>query len=162
MKVRPTAVAGSFYPDDPQTLQQQMQLYLSPPIKSSSAVKAIKALVVPHAGYIYSGDVAAKAYVKVSQHVYQRIILLGPSHRVAFSGIAACDYQSYASPLGEVPVDTKAIAELVDSGLAVYLDEAHRWEHSLEVQIPFIQSLFPQATLIPLVVGDAEWTSVQK
>jgi AmmeMemoRadiSam system protein B len=159
-QIREPAVAGLFYPDDPQQLQQQLADYLhaaQPPDRHP------KALIVPHAGYVYSGPVAASAYRLLSgmRGEISRVVLLGPSHRVAFSGIAATGMAHFATPLGLVRIDRDAVRSLLALPQVRVIDEAHREEHSLEVQLPFLQTVLGDTfSLVPLVVGDADGASV--
>ncbi len=115
-----------------------------------------RALIVPHAGYIYSGAVAASAYCCLRDCAadIHRVILLGPAHRVYFEGIAAPTVAGFETPLGVVEVDQAAIHGLSGLPGVVISDESHREEHSIEVQVPFMQMLLPEFTLVPLVVGD--------
>ena len=156
MKYRQAAVAGSFYPDSAAQIKQQLATYLSlqnpPQIQCTSQVKA---LIVPHAGYCYSGAVAGHAYVYL-QNIFskiKRVILLGPSHRVPLIGcaISSCDF--FITPLGKIPVDQKLNAQLLARELLITSDQAHLLEHSLEVQLPFLQTCLADFTLIPIVVG---------
>jgi len=153
--VRPPAVAGAFYPDAPSTLRRQLSELLDQ--ADASKDPAPKAIVVPHAGYIYSGPIAATAFKSVApaRDRIRRVVLLGPSHRVAFRGIASTRSSAYETPLGRVPLDHDGVAELVRSGKVKVLDEAHAAEHSLEVNVPFLQMVLEEFSLIPLVVGDA-------
>jgi len=116
-----------------------------------------KALIVPHAGLIYSGPVAASAYqtAKNLSEKIKRVILIGPSHQVAFQGIATPTVKFFRTPLGDIELDTPALEQLVADGIAHPLDLAHDREHCLEVQLPFLQRLLGQFKLVPLVVGDA-------
>ena len=120
-------------------------------------VPAPKAIIVPHAGYIYSGPIAASAYAQVanSGHSITRVILLGPSHRVPFYGLAASNAEFFATPLGTVPIDKDSLAAIGHLRQVQISDDAHRWEHSLEVHIPFLQMVLADFKLVPLVVGEA-------
>lgn len=152
--IREAAVAGQFYPDDPLLLQQQVDGLLA---QDTLASLHPKALVVPHAGYIYSGPVAASAYslLPLYRESIKRVVLLGPAHRVAFSGIAASSAQYFASPLGMMRVDQDAIDNILIKSQARIMDEAHEEEHSLEVQLPFLQTVLDDTVgLVPLLVGD--------
>jgi AmmeMemoRadiSam system protein B len=153
--IRRPAVAGMFYPSDPAELAQMLDEMLA----DAKAVDTPtpKAIIVPHAGYIYSGPVAATAYRRIkalAPHI-TRVILLGPSHRVPFYGIAASSATQFATPLGMIPLDRKLIDQLVASHQVKLLDEAHSMEHSLEVHLPFLQKTLGNFSLVPLVVGDA-------
>jgi AmmeMemoRadiSam system protein B/AmmeMemoRadiSam system protein A len=152
--IRPPAVAGSFYPADPQTLAADVRRLLA--AVPSSAGPAPKALIAPHAGYVYSGPIAATAYARIAEagHDISRVVLMGPAHRVAFRGIGISTAQAFRTPLGDIPLDPVG-AELLAIPGVVALDEAHREEHSLEVHLPFLQTLLDRFTLLPLVAGDA-------
>src|SRR5579859_909910 len=156
--VRPPAVAGSFYPADPQILAAEVRRMLDAvPLAGEPALAtAPKALIAPHAGYIYSGPIAASAYARLrpASRDISRVVLMGPAHRVAFHGIGISTAQAFRTPLGDIPLDSKA-AELLSIPGVVALDEAHREEHSLEVHLPFLQTLLDRFTLLPLVAGMA-------
>lgn len=159
-QVREPAVAGMFYPDDPLLLQQQMERFLSTEAPITSCPKA---LIVPHAGYIYSGPVAATAYAQLLpvRDRIDRVVLLGPAHRVGFRGLAATEALYFSTPLGVVRIDQDAMEDILMLPQVHVLDEAHREEHSLEVQLPFLQEvLHKDFSLIPLVVGDASGSEV--
>ncbi len=151
---RPPAVAGQFYPDDPVQLTNQLQQMLLQ--AKSSEPEHVKALISPHAGYVYSGPVAASAYkVLVAQaDSINRVVLLGPSHRVGFQGMATSSAAIYQMPMGEIPLDRAAIKQISNLPQVIENDQAHRFEHSLEVQLPFLQSVLKDFSLVPLVVGD--------
>jgi AmmeMemoRadiSam system protein B/AmmeMemoRadiSam system protein A len=153
-QVRAAAVAGQFYAGDATQLQQDVDAMLT---RASTPVPCPKALVAPHAGFIYSGSTAAEVYARVKNggDKISRVVLLGPSHRVGFEGIATCSADFYSTPLGQIALDrtaTKAIEQLPGVGL---LDQAHSDEHSLEVQLPFLQRCLGGFKLVPLVVGQA-------
>lgn len=153
--IRQPAVADLFYPGDPYELSQSVDHYLEHTYHPYAFHP--KALIVPHADYHHSGPVAASAYalLKHAQNI-QRVILLGPSHRVPFPGIAASSMYSFASPMGKVALDVKTTEILTLNFEQVhYADQAHAREHCLEVQLPFLQHLLGEFELIPLVVGDA-------
>lgn len=152
---RPPAVAGMFYPADPDELRAQVRQYLA--AVTPHHADAPKALIVPHAGYIYSGPVAASAYARIAPIAAQitHVVLLGPAHRVALRGIAASSADMFRTPLGDVPLDRTALDSLADLAQVAVLDQAHAQEHSLEVHLPFLQELLGEFTLVPLVVGDA-------
>lgn len=154
-QIRHPAVAGMFYPADASTLHQDIKHYLQ---EARDAAIIPKALVVPHAGYIYSGPVAASAYRQILplHDKIRRVVLLGPSHRVAFSGLAVPESDCFNTPLGDIAIDRKAIDKISDLPQVLVSDLAHRDEHSLEVQLPFLQEVLDTFVLIPLVVGDAE------
>ena len=154
--VRPAAVAGSFYPGDPAALAAEVASYLA----ASDAPRgrpAPKAIIAPHAGYIYSGPVAASVYARLSELAgrVSRVVLAGPAHRVYVRGAAVPDAEAFASPLGRVALDRKAIARLRELPFVDASDHAHALEHSLEVHLPFLQSVLGSFALVPVVVGDA-------
>ena len=154
-QTRMPAVAGLFYPADPRELRATVVgLLASAPAVAASAPKAI---IVPHAGYPYSGPVAATAYayLRPLRGRVTRVVLLGPSHRVGFEGLALTSAGSYATPLGDIPVDTAVSRQLMDLPQVQVFDDAHAREHSLEVHLPFLQEVLGGFTLVPLVVGDA-------
>lgn len=152
---RPPAVAGSFYPRGPKELRATVDALLSQAKPSREA--GLLGIIAPHAGYVYSGPVAANAFAPVaaSGSVFERVLLIGPPHYVPVSGVAAPSSASFATPLGEVEVDRDAIAALIDAGLVTIGDRAHTPEHSLEVELPFLQAVLGRFTVIPLLVGDA-------
>jgi AmmeMemoRadiSam system protein B len=152
--VRQPAVVGRFYPADPDELHIMVTHWVD---KAGSDGKVPKAIIVPHAGYVYSGPVAASAYgclVEARDRV-TRVVLLGPAHWVALRGLAMSSADYFSTPLGMIPVDQHARALLAALPQVQVVDEAHAPEHSLEVQLPFLQVLFAAFTLVPLVVGDA-------
>ena len=166
MTVRPAAVAGMFYPGEVHELQTMLDQMLArnpAPRLDCAAAEPPKALIVPHAGYVYSGPIAATAYNTLTQHARQikRIVLLGPSHRVGFRGIAAPQVSHFKTPLGMIPLDTDALQKLLTLPEVGYLAQAHATEHSLEVQLPFLQTVLENFELVPLVVGDATPANVQ-
>lgn len=150
--VRPPAVAGTFYPGSRARLIADVDELLAgtPP----PAGPAPKALIVPHAGYIYSGPIAARAYahLKPIADRISRVVLLGPSHRVHVNGLALPEATVFETPLGPASIDAEAAAKLPG---VVKSAAAHAREHSLEVQIPFLQRILPRFDLVPLAVGDA-------
>ncbi len=152
--IRQPAVAGAFYPADPKKLHEMMRHYLS---DSQKVEKVPKAIIVPHAGYIYSGPIAATAYARLqnSHDSITRVVLLGPSHRVGFQGLAVSSADTFATPLGNIPVDTESVQNIAALPYVHYLDQAHVMEHSLEVHLPFLQEVLDSFSLVPIVVGDA-------
>jgi AmmeMemoRadiSam system protein B len=154
MLVRQAAVAGTFYPADPGELAGMVDQFLAE-AKSNGGLP--KASIAPHAGYIYSGPIAASVYAQLAsgKGTIQRVVLLGPAHRVALQGLAASSAQAFATPLGDVPVDQEALADILDLPQVSVWDEAHAFEHSLEVHLPFLQRIYDQFSIVPLVVGQA-------
>ena len=152
---RPPAVADMFYPASPGILAATVDQLLGD-LPAAQATQP-KALIVPHAGYVYSGATAGRAYALLApwRNLIRRVILLGPTHRVAVDGLAVPKTDAFATPLGNIPLDTAAIAGLADLPQIVASDRAHAQEHSLEVHLPFLQRLLGQFTLVPLAVGHA-------
>ena len=166
--IRPPAVAGTFYPEDPQTLRSMLSDCLARAVRPAAAPSATgrappgrnampKALISPHAGYVYSGPVAASAYSAlgpVAQGI-KRVVLIGPSHFVPFSGLAVPRAKAFETPLGTVPIDDAARRELAGIAHVVTADAPHAREHSLEVQLPFLQLLLGEFRVLPIAAGDA-------
>lgn len=156
--IRPAAVAGMFYPADATELRETISRYLDNVSQGvAPAETPVKAIIVPHAGYIYSGPIAASAYAHIlpRREKIRRVILLGPSHRVPLSGIAASHATEFQTPLGNIPLDLESIDKIVSLPQVTYMDMAHQMEHSLEVHLPFLQMILKDFTLVPLVVGEA-------
>jgi MEMO1 family protein len=154
-RVRPPAVAGTFYPAAPDALTTSIERALAE--ARGMSLPAPKALVVPHAGYVYSGPVAAHAYRLLREHAegIRRVVLLGPCHRVPVRGLALPRAEAFDTPLGRVALDREGI-EAIDTLAQVTRSEtAHAHEHALEVQLPFLQRALGPFTLLPLAVGDA-------
>jgi hypothetical protein len=160
-QIRPSAVSGMFYPGEPDTLSDQIFGFIhEKPIETTAVPKAI---IVPNAGTVYSGSIAASAYRTLLQyrHVIHKVILLGPAHRVYLHGLALPTVDQFQTPLGEINLDTKTIQNLVDDYPQIsYSDQAHAEEHSLEVQLPFLQEVLASFRLIPFVVGEASQKEV--
>lgn len=154
MLIRPPAVAGQFYPAGANDLHDMIKGFLDAVPDPGPAPKA---LIAPHAGYIYSGPVAASVYarVKTARDRIQRVVLLGPAHRVPFQGLATSGADAFRTPLGDVMLDRQAIEAVQALPQVRTLDQAHAPEHSLEVHLPFLQEVLDDFTLVPLVVGDA-------
>ena len=154
MNVRPAAVAGSFYPADPVALRQQLQALLAARAHRRRAVAKPRALIVPHAGYRYSGATAAAAYACLHADDYRQVLLLGPAHRVPLRGMAFPAADAFTTPLGAVPIAPYARALLQRFPYVQIDDDAHAEEHALEVQLPFLQACLGQFELLPLLVGE--------
>jgi len=156
INIRPAAVAGMFYPGSPIELQRTVVDLLAQ-ARRSEPMRAIKALIVPHAGYIYSGPVAASAYARLDdlRGRIRRVVLLGPTHRVYVRGLALPEADCFATPLGEVQLDREGMQRLNGLPQVVVSAAAHQMEHSLEVQLPFLQQALGDFQLLPLAVGEA-------
>ncbi|MET0116185.1 MAG: AmmeMemoRadiSam system protein B [Sedimenticola sp.] len=161
-KIRRPAVAGLFYPADPQELRQDVHQFLG--AATPGRIASPKALVAPHAGYVYSGPIAGSAYAQLSgvRQSVNRVILFAPSHRMAFRGLAysAADY--FETPLGQVKVDREALASLDDLSQVNQLEQPFENEHALEVHIPFLQECLDDFTIVPLLVSDATPEQVEE
>lgn len=163
--VRPPAVAGSFYPGNANALQSVVREHLGDARKSSSSRSSWpKALIAPHAGFMYSGSVAARAFVTLEpgSDVIHRVVLLGPSHHVPFGGLAVPSSTAFETPLGPVPIDETARRHVLELPFVHILDDAHHWEHSLEVQLPFLQEVIEAFSLLPIAVGRATPSQVRQ
>ncbi len=155
MKTRPPAVAGMFYPGDARTLSATVDHLLAG--VGAGFDTPPKALIVPHAGYVYSGSTAATAYAGLAPwaDAIRRVVLLGPTHRVAVDGLALPGAAAFATPLGDIALDAAGIAAIADLPQVVVSDRVHAQEHSLEVHLPFLQRVLGDFTLVPLAVGHA-------
>lgn len=155
MSTRSPAVAGFFYPADPHALASMVDQLLDD-ARPNELARPPKALISPHAGYIYSGAIAALGYasLQVDAHPITRVIVAGPAHRVGIRGIALPGVDAMATPLGTIPLDTE-LCEIIDAMPGVVTrPDVHAEEHSVEVQLPFLQRLLGDFTVVPLVVGD--------
>ncbi|AVM74901.1 AmmeMemoRadiSam system protein B [Magnetospirillum gryphiswaldense] len=154
--IRPSAVAGMFYPAEPAELMRQLDACWAQ-ARPHPELGVPKAIIAPHAGYVYSGAVAASAYdlLKTARGTISRVVLLGPSHRVGFRGMAVSTADAWASPLGAVRLDRDGVERAKTVPLTGELEAAHAQEHSLEVHLPFLQRMLGDFTLVPVVVGDA-------
>lgn len=155
--IRPAAVAGAFYPGDPAALMREVRQHLHDARSPAGDARPPKAIIVPHAGYIYSGPVAASAYARVAplRGTISRVVLAGPAHRVPVRGVAIPQARAFATPLGEIELDLPALSRLRRLPFVESSDRAHAPEHSLEVHLPFLQAVLGEFRLVPVVVGQA-------
>ncbi|NOZ53033.1 MAG: AmmeMemoRadiSam system protein B [Gammaproteobacteria bacterium] len=167
--IRQCAVAGTFYPADPVTLRKTIQALLTTAQTSlgnlsNNANTRPKAIIAPHAGYIYSGPIAATAYARVQQHDHSisRVVLLGPSHHIPLVGFATNSAHFFTTPLGNIRLDRTTINRINQRPDVAELDQAHALEHSLEVHLPFLQVILHNFQLVPIVVGDATTDAVSQ
>lgn len=153
MNIRKAAVAGAFYEANAELLQRHIAVFMD--AASSRPRDSVQALIVPHAGYVYSGQVAAEAYHTLLPKADQieRVVLFGPAHRVSLQGMAVPSVDAFSSPLGDVLLDKQSIAHISTLPDVSVSDAAHRQEHSLEVQLPFLQTVLGNFQLVPVVVG---------
>ena len=151
--IRDPAVAGHFYPSDAEELCRTVELLLDGVTRAEG--EPPKALIVPHAGYVYSGPIAATAYARLRPHQdqYERVVLLGPCHSVPVRGLALSSADVFRTPLGDVPIDRTTLGE-IDLPCVQVFDETHEHEHSLEVHLPFLQTVLGDFKLVPIVVGN--------
>lgn len=158
---RPPTAAGSFYPSNPDTLKRQVNLFVSS-VKDLNVTEDIVALVAPHAGYVYSGSVAGKAYAQVKGKEYNTVVIIGPSHYKSFRGASVFDGDAYVTPLGNAIVDKELAKRIANYSPNIKLSrDGHSWdgsmnEHSIEVQIPFIQVVQPNAKIVPISMGSQD------
>lgn len=160
--VKPPAVAGMFYPADPAELAREIDQMLTQARPGSEP--APKALIAPHAGYIYSGPVAASAYARLlpAAERIRRVVILAPSHRVPFRGLAVSSADWFRTPLGDVPVDKSAVELIAKLPQVQVFDAAFADEHALEVHLPFLQKVLKEFSIVPIIAGDAAPTDVSE
>jgi len=159
---RQPAVAGTFYPASADELRRDVRRFLDRALPEHSGVPTPKVLIAPHAGYVYSGSIAASAYACVASLAggISRVVLLGPAHRAHVRGLALPAATQFITPLGPVSIDQDAVDSVATLSQVVVSDEAHAGEHSLEVQLPFMQQVLGEFQLVPFVVGNAAPTEV--
>lgn len=161
-RVQPAVVAGMFYPADPDQLRADVKHYLAQAGRKSASPP--KALIAPHAGYIYSGPVAGNAYAQLASQsdTITRVVILAPAHRVAFAGIAYASAAVFRTPLGDIEVDREALRSIAGLPQLQQRDDAFRNEHSIEVHLPFLQETLTGFKIVPLLVGDATPSQVDE
>jgi len=160
-QIRESVIAGSWYPGNASRLQQDIQAYLRQ-ASVGDFKRELIALISPHAGYRYSGQVAAYAYKILEKQKFATVVVIAPSHRSYFKGVSVYDRGGYRTPLGVVPLDREFISALKErEGRIRYVPEAHAEEHSLEIQLPFLQVLLPDFKLVPLVMGTQDFVTCQ-
>jgi len=157
--IRPSILAGTWYPGLPQELARMVKGFLS---KASPAAipGRLRAIIVPHAGYRYSGQVAAFAYRLLESSSYKRVILIGPSHRAAFPGVSVNLQSGYQTPLGTVKVDVAVARKILEAGPDVHFyKDVHSMEHSLEIQLPFLQTVLHNFSIVPILMGTQDFNT---
>lgn len=154
--IREPAVAGQFYEADPVRLKEFVESSINR--HADRAKNNLRAVIVPHAGYVYSGEVAAETFARAAGNHFSRVVVIAPSHRVGFRGVATSDYTVYKTPIGDLQIDEEAVESLNGSGSKYIgrLTEAHTAEHALEVELPFIVEMFPDSKIVPLVCGEID------
>jgi AmmeMemoRadiSam system protein B/AmmeMemoRadiSam system protein A len=161
-EIRRPAVAGSFYPADPPTLLRQVREFLNR-ASQEEIPGEIVALISPHAGYLYSGQVAAQAYKLIQGRTFEAVVVVAPSHRVYFQGASVYDRGGFETPLGTVPVNKELCRKIMaESEILRFLPQGHSQEHSLEVQLPLLQEALGDFSLVPIVIGDQSFATCQK
>jgi AmmeMemoRadiSam system protein B len=162
LSTRDPAVAGMFYPGNRGELARSLAELLGAAASSAPERPVPKAIIAPHAGYIYSGPIAASVYTLLApaRKTIRRVVLLGPTHRVAIRGLALPGVAAFATPLGAVPIDADAVGVLKALPQVGVSDRAHALEHSLEVHVPFLQTVLERFALVPLAVGHADAAAV--
>jgi AmmeMemoRadiSam system protein B/AmmeMemoRadiSam system protein A len=160
-KVHESVIAGSWYPASSSELRQQVQGFLDrAPVREIPG--KLVALISPHAGYVYSGQVAAYAYKLLLKQKFETVVLIGPSHHASFRGVAVYDRGGFRTPLGTVPLDCELVSALEKQDTRIrYVEGAHTMEHSLEIQLPFLQTVMPGFKLVPLMMGDQDLDTCQ-
>ncbi|PIS27357.1 MAG: AmmeMemoRadiSam system protein B [Candidatus Marinimicrobia bacterium CG08_land_8_20_14_0_20_45_22] len=154
--IRKPAVAGTFYPGNATSLEKAVVQYLESASESIITLKRLFGIISPHAGYVASGPVAAVGYRFLRKHPFSKIVVIAPSHHEYFRGISVFSGKAYQTPMGEIPVDQKICDLLTERGGVVYRSvKGHQTEHAIEVQLPFLQCIFPEFSLIPIVIGSA-------
>lgn len=161
--LREPAVAGSFYPGDKSTLRRMIESYLKEARSTKESKGQLVGFIAPHAGYVYSGQIAAYAYNLIKEKDYETVIIMGPSHRTGFKGASVYNIDNYKTPLGQVKIDMDIAEELIKSSRQIsYVPQAHKLEHSVEVQVPFIQVVQPKALIVPMVIGSVSSQNCKK
>jgi AmmeMemoRadiSam system protein B/AmmeMemoRadiSam system protein A len=159
--VRQPAVSGSFYPARPPELREMVKGFLGQVTEKGLAGELI-ALIVPHAGFVFSGQVAAHSYKQLEERDFDTIILIGDSHRVRFSGVSVGNYSAYRTPLGDVAIDKDLVEKLIKESERInFHPRAHEGEHSLEVQLPFLQTVFKDFKLVPIIMGERNFETCE-
>jgi AmmeMemoRadiSam system protein B len=156
--IRSSVLAGSWYPENRAVLSKTIRGFLAG-AEPSPVEGSIRAIIVPHAGYTYSGPVAAHAYRLIQNGPFKRVVLIGPSHRVAFRGVSVNLQSAYETPLGRVSVDQVTAKKILDSDpeRIHWVRKAHEQEHSLEIQLPFLQEVLPNARIVPIIMGQQDY-----
>lgn len=161
ISVRPAAVAGLFYPADPQELRDNLSALLAKTTTAPAAGR-MRALIAPHAGYIYSGPVAAEAFAALRKEKdwFSRVVVIAPAHRILIPGIVVPSATAFATPLGDLPIDLAGIADVRSLRGVQVDDEPHAAEHAIEVELPFLQAILGSIPIIPLLVGSTRAETV--
>jgi MEMO1 family protein len=162
-EIRKSVIAGSWYPGKPESLHSQIQGFLKALPNPPALTGDLVALIVPHAGYVYSGGVAAYAYQLLSNRPFSQIVLIAPSHRYPFNGASIDLKEGYETPLGIIPVD-RPLAQAISSESPVfkYVPGGHAQEHALEIQLPFLQEVLSDFSIVPIIQGSQDHSTCQE
>ncbi|MDD5765202.1 MAG: AmmeMemoRadiSam system protein B [Candidatus Marinimicrobia bacterium] len=161
--IRKPSVAGMFYPGSAASLEKAVIQYLESATEPIITLKRLFGIISPHAGFVASGPVAAVGYRFLKRHPFSKVVVIAPSHHEYFRGISVFSGKSYQTPIGEVPVEQKICDLLAKSGGVVYRSvKGHQAEHAIEVQLPFLQNIFPEFSLIPVVIGSATLNEIDE
>jgi MEMO1 family protein len=159
---RGSAIAGTWYPADPHILLTQLNNYLSGSRKVP-LLGTLRAMIVPHAGYRYSGAVAARAYRQLAGSAFTKVILVGPSHHLGFRGVSVNLQTAYETPLGPVPVDRPLATKIIESQPDFrWVRQAHTREHCIEIQLPFLQTVLGNFQIVPVLMGDQDYATAER
>ena len=163
-QIRPAAVAGMFYAAESAALQRDVTAMLEAAGTGTTTAPPPRVLIAPHAGYIYSGAAAAKAYARLKpwRNQISRVAIMGPAHRVPVTGLGVSSMDAFETPLGTIPIDRQEVAHLSGLPQITVSDRAHGPEHSIEVHLPFLQAVLAEFQVVPLVVGDANTEQVRQ
>jgi len=158
---RKPVVAGMFYPAESKELDKLITVFLKKADDEMESTDSYLGIVVPHAGYVYSGQCAAYGFNALKNRDLENIVIIAPSHRFGEFSFSVGDYDSYETPLGEVKVNRKITSKLLDDAEFSFLEAAHNYEHSLEVQLPFIKKLFPKVEIVPILIGNQSYFNAE-
>ena len=161
-KPRQSSIAGTWYPGSPTELRGLLEGFLGR-VPAGDVPGRLTALIVPHAGYVYSGQVAAYAYKLLEKRRFDTVVVVGPSHYARFQGVSVYDRGGFETPLGVAPLDLDLIAVLEKRDSMIrFVEDAHTREHSVEIQVPFLQTVMPGFKLVPLVMGDQDYSTCRR
>jgi AmmeMemoRadiSam system protein B len=162
--IRKPFVAGQFYEAEPGALSSMINQITQEEMGTECISDGVRAVILPHAGYMFSARTAIKTLLKIGERDFKKILLIAPSHRYPFNGIAAAKFDTYSTPLGDIPVDTEAMDMLIDQECEYIhnLPQAQQYEHALEVELPLLQHFFSDFTIIPLIAGFVDTISARK
>ena len=158
--IREPMFCGTWYPEDPKALSNTIDRYING-IKLPHIGSPIKSVIVPHAGYMFSGWVAGYAYRCIKGASYKTVLIIGPSHRVPFRGVSVDMIKAYRTPLGMVELDRSLIDDLLKDGSFKYIPKAHQYEHSIELQIPFLQKVLKDFKIVPIIMGSQDYETAK-